>query len=1433
MNVTYAHRFIEDQVKKTPDDTAILFDGQHTSYESLNERANRICHHLRDLGVGKNTLVGLCMERSPDMIAGLLGIMKAGGGYVPLDTSYPHDRLLYMLEHSNIDILLTKKSMEGLFHDSDADLVCLDVCEKNISSQQSTNNDDIEEEGTDSIAYVLYTSGSTGLPKGIVMLHRALINLIEWQLNVPGFRSPARTLQFSPLSFDVSFQEIFTTLSTGGTLILIDNQIRRDPDALLEYLINHRVERIFLPYVSLQQLAEASGSHGSPYLRKVITAGEQLRITPAIRDFFGSMPDCRLYNQYGPTETHVVTSLELPKNISKWPNLPAIGYPVSNADVFILDEDLEQVEPGNSGEIYIGGICLAREYFNDRAMTENSFIFHGKKKQRLFKTGDFGEYAADGSIRFLGRHDGQVKIRGFRVELGEIEGILHQSHLIENVVVMASEDQGNNKKLVAYVACKSPESCMHEMETQHVDQWRELWDEAYKDQNASKTPDDDFHAGGWVNTYTKSVFPEDQLREWIDNTVERILSLQPKNILEIGCGTGLILFRLAPVVANYLGTDISRQGIKHIEKRIKQEHHEKVKLLQMDAKSIDSIKGEHAFDTIIINGVIQDFPNVDYLVEVLEKCISLLEKGGCIFVGDVHNLSLLRVFHTSVQLYNAIGSFSTTMMREDIDESKREDKKLWVDPGFFITFKRKFQRISHVHILLNRGNFRNELTGFRYDVIIYIDEEERLFEENTAAGNSTILWKDGLEISDVRDMLIANNPEIIKIANIPNPRLFDDVQADHFLYNSRNTIRNVKELKEIVSLTSRTLVEPETWWELKTGLPYNIHTTWSGDQTGCYDVIIQRADLPVSRLKTDIIPLQKDIPQEESWASYANTPLLGRETFSEKLRDYAKRKLPNYMVPSSFVILDSFSFTPSGKLDKRALPAPDKKRHESLARTFVPPHTVVEAQLCELWSNVLDIHPIGIKDNFFEIGGHSLLVIQLLSHIRETFRININFKDLFENTTVYQLSRHIESARTHQAPDTGLVLEALTVEELNKQVALNSIFTATSQENYSREYNLEEPKAIFLTGVTGFIGAFLLEELLRKTNADIYCLLRHDDNYTDEGRIRNVLARYFLEHLVDNKDYASRIITVRGDLSKPLLGIDDEHFQDLARKIDSIYHLAANVNTLYHYDALANENVQGTREILRLATSIRLKPIHYVSSVGIFESLGYYQGKMIQEETDLEDCGVVWGGYGQTKWVSERILEIPRSRGVPIVIYRPAMVSGHSVTGASNIDDMLSLLLKYFIETRKAPNLDRVINMTPVDYVVQSIFHLSMKPESIGMKFHLSDPNPSSIEKLIERINIIGFPIELIEYEEWLSALLDNTTSSLGRALGGALPLFSSRIPGTDLTYLEVSSLGMTFDCKNTLAGLRDTHIIHLPVNIELLRIYFSYFMHMGFIKRL
>jgi amino acid adenylation domain-containing protein len=474
-----AHDLFAQQAALTPGAPALEFGGVTLSYAELDARANRLARRLRALGVGIDAPVALCLERTLEMPVAVLAVLKAGGAYVPADPAYPAERVAYMLEDSGAAVLVTTADVAAHLPRTETPVLLLDTDADAIAAESADPlSIDVHPEN---LAYVLYTSGSTGRPKGAALPHAALVNLVRWQADRWGAGLAPRTLQFASLSFDASFHEMFSTWTTGGTMVLIDDDTRRNAETLVDYLRAHRIQRIFLPFAALQNLAESAENAQLPDLQGIITAGEALRSTPQLVAFHRANPRLRLDNHYGPSETHVVTAHALAEEPGDWPLLPPIGAPIDNTRAYVLDARMHPAPLGVPGELYFGGIALARGYLRRPALTADRFVpdpFGPVPGGRLYRTGDRVRWQESAGVRecvsaevgprsedsrtnarthsrtavleFLGRTDDQVKIRGFRIEPGEVEAAIGTHPAVREAAV-AVRGEGADRRLVAYV----------------------------------------------------------------------------------------------------------------------------------------------------------------------------------------------------------------------------------------------------------------------------------------------------------------------------------------------------------------------------------------------------------------------------------------------------------------------------------------------------------------------------------------------------------------------------------------------------------------------------------------------------------------------------------------------------------------------------------------------------------------------------------------------------------------------------------------------------------------------------------------------------------------------------------------------------------------------------------------------------------------------
>jgi len=553
-----------------------------------------------------------------------------------------------------------------------------------------------------------------------------------------------------------------------------------------------------------------------------------------------------------------------------------------------------------------------------------------------------------------------------------------------------------------------------------------------------------------------------------------------------------------------------------------------------------------------------------------------------------------------------------------------------------------------------------------------------------------------------------------------------------------------------------------------------------------------------------VVMVRQDQPGEKRLVAYV-VPVAHRTPTTSDLHRFIARKLPKYMVPAAFVLLEALPLNPNGKVDRQALPAPDTIRPD-LAGAFIAPCTATEVTLAQVFAQVLEVEQVGIHDDFFELGGHSLLATKLIARLLQVFQVEVSIVDLFEAPTVAGLAERITQGATCES--TPAFLQAEAILDASIAPSIHSTPPAVS------------PQRIFLTGATGFLGAFLLSELLQQTHADIYCLVRSNTIESAQTKLQTCLASYQLWQ----ESFQPRIIPVIGDLSQPLLGLTEAQFQTLADRVEAIYHSGAWVHHASPYSLLKATNVLGTQEILRLACQSRVKPVHFMSATSVFSPSENAEMQVIQETDRIADR-IPWGGYNQSKWVAEQLVAMGGDRGIPISIYRLGRLSGHSQTGAFNPNDLLYRLIIGCVQLGSAPADKTLLDIIPIDYASRAIVHLSQQSDSQGKAFHLVHPHPVDSTILLESLRSFGYAIHSLPYDHWRGKLMQIAETSPDHALYPLVSLF----PAKDET--QPAETALAFDCQNTLNGLAGSAIVCPAIDQSLLHTYFSHLMQTGFLS--
>jgi amino acid adenylation domain-containing protein len=1008
----YVHRLFEEQVERTPDAVAVAFEEERLTYRELNEQANRLANRLAGLGVRPESLVAICVERSPSLIVGILGILKAGGAYVPLDPAYPRQRLALILEDSRPAVVVTEEKHVGTLPVNAARVMCLDRDREAIAAESGENPTvDVR---PDNLAYVIYTSGSTGMPKGALVEHRNVARLFA--TTQPWFAFTDRDVWtlFHSCAFDFSVWELWGALINGGRLEVVPYWVSRSPESFFAFLRDRRVTVLNQTPSAFRQLTRSvpwRETDRDTALRLVIFGGEALELEglrPWFEHYGAEGP--RFVNMYGITETTVHVTYR-PVSIEDLDAAPGsmIGGPIPDLRLYALDPRLNPVPVGAPGELYVGGAGVARGYLNRPDLTAAAFVpdpFGGAPGARMYRTGDVARRLADGDFEYKGRVDDQVKVRGFRIELGEIEATLREHARVREAAVVALDDAHGDTRLVAYVAPSAREwgagGGDPSSAEQRVEQWRSLYDETYREAAGG---DPRFNIVGWNSSYTGQAIPAEEMREWLADALGRVRARRPRRVLEIGCGTGLLLLNLAEECEEYVGTDASERALAYTGEQASRLGLRQVRLLRRDARDFDGL-GEAHFDAVVLNSVAQYFPSAEYLLDVLRKAVRAVRPGGAVFVGDVRNLCLHEPFHASVATCGAAAGEPARRVAQKARQAAARDEELVVDPRLFEALAAEEPRVTGARIYAKRGSARNELTRFRYNAVLDVERE---------LPGEAIAWSEwGEEVAtlgDVERLLAEARGEFVGVRGVPNGRVWGDLRAWRMLSEGKASL---DEIARAVSAAEAEAVDPGSLESLGVGLGYAAaDVEISGRSAELLDVVYAR--------KGESTPAARSAERRSarsSWRAYTNDPLWGQTArrITPELRDYLEERLPDYMRPSAIVVVDRLPLTAHGKVDRRALPEPEGARPE-LAVDYEAPHDEVERALARIWSEVLDVDRVGLHDDFFDLGGHSLLATQMTSRVRAELGVELPLRDIFASPTVAQMARAIESLRATCPPE--------------------------------------------------------------------------------------------------------------------------------------------------------------------------------------------------------------------------------------------------------------------------------------------------------------------------------------------------------------------------------------------------------------------------------
>lgn len=1296
----------------------VLADGA-----ALADSAARIDAQLDAAGVAPGQMVALWQDPGVDYTASVLAAIRRGSAYALVDPQLPAGAVPARLRACGIDTLVTDPDRAAMLEGA-LRIVVPDDQPRPVPAPRPATD-------PMAAAAIVWTSGSTGAPKAPVIPQAAILNRLDWGRDaLPPEEAPRMILKTSPAFVD-SIAELLQPLADGHVAILPDPDAARAPEGLLAAMHRARPTRLVVTPSFLRAMIAADDGGAVWPLRRLHISGEAL---PG--DLLGLLrgrlhDDCAVLNIYGSAEvTADVTAWQV-RDLDHHGAAP-IGQPLPGCSIWLLDQTGQPVPQGGVGEIHAEGVCLAQGYLGAGDQGRFRDWTHAGETRRVYATGDLARRDGHGDLVHMGRADAQIKIRGIRIEPAEIEARLTELPQVRQAVVTAWPAPGG-LRLVAYV-----QPAAHDTQTtDRVSEWQSLYDNNYAGMDQAL---DDFRI--WQSAITGQPIPADEMRSWVAQTIALARDVPAghpdDSLVEIGCGQGLLLGRMAQGFAAYLGTDISEQAldrVRDLQARDPGLAHVGLAALAADAPLPPDLIPQRGFATALLSSVVQYFPDGDYLLRSLQALIPAVAKGGRIILSDLRGLHVQNLLNAEILLSRGADDMAAADLLRRLQDMANHEPELLVDPRLFATLGTALPRLTGCEIRPKPGPEDNELTRYRYDAVLYLDHAPAQPAAPVAQ------WQDA---DDLTARLGVG--DAFTLAGIPQRGLHRAQSALALL--EQGDLRDVADLRDRLGAAQG--MTPADLRDMAA-------------RHGMETSIALDPDDP-ARL---VAHFHRGGGHTPAWpttgpgnlAAWANRPHSAAATrkLAELADAHLRRHLAPGQVPDQILVVQDWPRSASQKILKHRLPRPALPQEQD---GRAAPQTPTEIALADLWRRILNRRHISRETGFFEAGGNSLTLTQLAFSVGKSFGIRFPLTAAFAAPVLEQMAARIDAILTGT--------EAEPVDDRERLLADAKLADAIARPQPWNGRMWPEGAAVVLhTGAGGALSHWMLRHLLAQPGLTVVTL-----GGSAPDQARHALAQAWNGLGFGRLDLLDRLEILPGSLERPGFGLTADAWQDLANRIGVIVHAGIHIDMAAPYARLRMANVLGTREVLRLSAQAEA-PVH---ALGSFATISHRDAstaaRVIDERADLPDGAGLENDYRKSRWVSETMLTRAAARGLPVALHRMPLLCGTSTGDVPDPDEILWRVVRAMVTLGAVPPGGRPLDMMAMDHAVDTMLALARAPDAGPGVRHILGAQGLTWDDVGAALRDCGYDLRAVSGREWEELLRDHVACNPQDAtLAGLLAL--------------------------------------------------------------